>query len=164
MYENLVYDELKNLPEDKKAEAWGELHSSIPSNRELAQKLGISPIVVVNAVKKYVLGEPVGRANKRLKPESQLEGVKTRKSRKAQQKEDIQEVKPKRKYNRKAKAVSFEANEAGNLPVIETNAGSFLIDIKNAFSGEEARGILSGIGSALLKDRQYSLEIRISDK
>lgn len=164
MYENFAYDELKNLPEDKKAEAWGELHSSIPSNRELAQKLGISPIVVVNAVKKYVLGEPVGRANKKLKPESPLEGEKAKRSRKAQQEEDKQEVRPKRKYNRKAKAVSFEIGEAGSLHETELNAGSFLIDIKNAFSGEEAQGILSGIGSALLKDRQYSLEVKISDK
>lgn len=147
MYENLTYEELKNLPEDKKGEAWGELHSSIPSNAELAKKLNVAPIAVVNAVKKYVLGEPIGRAAKKDKPESQP------KRSKKSVKEEQAEVRPKRKYNRKPKTEEIP----------ETTATSFSIDISNAFSGEEASVIMHGVGGTLLPDKTYKIEIKISE-
>lgn len=149
MYENFTYEELRNLSEDKKSEAWKELHILYPENKVLAQKLNVATIAVVNAVKKYVLGEPVGRAKKKVEIVP-LEPIQET------QKIDKQESQqpPKRKYNRKAKS---------DMPEIRLVIHPFSINISNIFTTEEAQTILNGIGSTLLKNKTYKVEINISE-
>ena len=161
MYENLSYSELKNVPEDKKTEAWAELHSLYSSNAELAKKLGVATIAVVNAVKKYVLNEPIGRANKKdmQKPEPEVK------------QESPVEVKPKRKYNRKAKPeVEKELVRVDSKPetvvnevphLNEDNVDIFSISVKKDITGEDAKTLLNGIGSTLLKDQRYTIEVKV---
>lgn len=170
MYENKTYEEIKNLPEEQKAEAWREIHSIYPENKALAEKLGIAHIAVVNAVKKYVLNEPIGRANKKEKQEPAQEQIEIKPE--AQQEQQVE--KPKRKYIRKAKQETVIelpknkpeslGNEVSNYPKINIVVSSFLININNSFSGEHAQIMLNGIGSTLLKDHEYNIEIKISEK
>lgn len=154
MYETITYQELKELPEDKKAEAWKELHSEYPDNRVLAQKLGVATIAVVNGIKKYVLGEPVGRASKM--------------SKELQTPTDGQENRPKRKYNKKAKAGAEGRSAAGAENAASgAQAGidnSFSISINKTVTGENAQFLFNGIGNTLIKNQEYIIEIKIIEK
>lgn len=165
MYENITYEEIKSLPEDQKAEAWKELHDLYPSNKELSLKLGVAQIAVANAVKKYVLGEPIGRANKKEKPEASEPVQETPQTDKQESQQEQQELKPKRKYNRKVKQDTIiEPKNVVESPDFRIIVDSFLININNTFSGENAQIILNGIGNTLLKDHNYIIEIKISEK
>lgn len=190
MYENLTYEEIKNLPENKKTEAWSELHTIMPSNMELARKLNAAPIAISNAVKKYVLGEPVGRANKKNKPE-QVEQIQQEAEQEPQQemqeepKQELQQdqpqvVKTKRKYNKRIKPeVIVELPEADikadtkqepvkseevSVPVSNSEMYSFLITVNKTVSGEDAQILLGGLANTLLKGQQYSIEVKIKEK
>lgn len=170
MYENITYEELKNLPEDQKVEAWKELHDLYPSNKELSLKLGVAQIAVTNAIKKYVLNEPIGRANKKEKAEYSPEQIQeVQEDTKPELQQEQQVDKPKRKYNRKSKQDNLTLeiepvtvkNESDKINI---DINTFLININNTFSGENAQVILNGIGSTFLKDRNYNIEIKISEK
>jgi hypothetical protein len=169
MYENITYGELKNLPEDRKAEAWGELYSLYShSNVELAKKLGVATIAVVNAVKKYVLGEPVGRANKANKKSKQKLQIQEELERELPQ-EPQKEARPKRKYNRKAKAEPVV--EALNVektvshePAAAVSKGSFSVTINKTLSGEAAQAVLKGLADIFIKSQQYDIEVKINEK
>ena len=164
MYENIAYEEIKSLPEDQKAEAWKELHDLYPSNKELSLKLGVAQIAVTNAVKKYVLGEPIGRANKKEKPEASELVQDNPQIDKQESQQEQQELKPKRKYNRKVKQDTIiEPKNVIESPDFRIIVNSFLININNTFSGEDAQVILNGVGGTLLKGHKYNLEIKISE-
>lgn len=60
MYENITYAELKTLPREQKADAWKELKGLYSTQKELAEKLGVSPNLVYNMISRYAKNGPVG--------------------------------------------------------------------------------------------------------
>lgn len=161
MYENITYQELKSLPEEKKTEVWKELHTLYVDNKALAKKLGIATIAVVNGVKKYVLGEPVGRASKSKKDSSQ------------QKKNSTKDIKQKRKYTKRSeKAIldtdqsfaSFQPLEAAENKFDMLPLNTFSISINKVLTGEDAHFLLTGISNTLIKDQDYVIDIRITEK
>ena len=165
MYENLAYEEIKNLPEDKRIEAWSELHKLMPSNVELARKLNTLPIAVSNAVKKYVLGEPVGRGSKKNRPEQMNSYVEPQSQERSElQQDQPQVVKPKRRYNKRKKPEVVIELPKVDIPASNVDIDSFSITITKTISGEDAQLLLNGIGGTFLKDQRYSVEIKIIER
>lgn len=145
MYENVTYADLKSLPKEQKSEAWKELKSLYKTQKELADKLGVSPNLVYNMISRYVKEESAENEK-----EAVLEVVK----------------KPKRaagrakKRDRKIQDAVPESISA----VPEARDESFTIVIKKAVSGEAAQCFLNGVGSTLLKGQKYAIEVKITEE
>ena len=158
--------------------------------KQLAARLGTAPVAVMNLIRKYVEGKPVGRASKKVNQESQPEQVQVlrrepepqlqEKPKQKIQQEQPQEVKPKRKYNKRVKLgvvielpkAAMEADikpesvksEVINVSASNIDTDSFSIIVKKTISGEDAQVMLNGIVSMLIKDQQYSIEVKITEK
>ena len=150
MYESITYAELKKLPQIEKPEAWKELKTLYSTQKELADKLGVSPAVVYNMISRYAKDESVGR-----KKTEKLEIV----------------TKQKKARNRvKKQAEKKEQNVAAleTKPVVpeinDVERDSFSIAIKKTISGEDTQFFLNGIGSTLLKNQKYAVEVKITEK
>lgn len=151
MYENITYAELKTLPREQKADAWKELKGLYSTQKELAEKLGVSPNLVYNMISRYAKNGPVG-------------------TEKADEKEAAGQAK---KAGRRAKMRKGLAT--GNNTVVDVSGAireidfpveneSFSISIKKTVSGEDAQFIFGGIGGTLLKDQKYMVEVKIIEK
>lgn len=64
MYENITYEELKELPEEEKRAALLELEKVFPDKRELAEHLGVKPNVIGILFSRYVEGKRPTRQKK----------------------------------------------------------------------------------------------------
>jgi predicted transcriptional regulator len=146
MYESITYAELKKLPSAEKPEAWKELKSLYKTQKELADKLGVSPAIVYNMVSRYAGGEKKSKLELVEAPRKTRTRMK-KKVEKTEKATAVQETKPVLPEIRKA-----EESE------------SFSIAIKKAICGEDARFLLNGIGNTLLKDQKYMIEVRIIEK
>lgn len=145
MYESITYAELKSLPKEQKPDAWKELKSLYSTQKELAEKLGVSPNLVYNMVAKYA-GEE--------KKSAKLEAVKA--PRKARLKKQINKV----EQNPPAPETRIAVPEIGRLEEDE----SFSVTIRKVISGEDAQFFLNGIGGTLLKSQRYLVDIKITEK
>ena len=54
MYESITYAELKSLPREQKVEALKELLATHPSQKKIAEKLGVNPPNIYNMISRYV--------------------------------------------------------------------------------------------------------------
>lgn len=141
MYENVTYAELKGLPKEQKPEAWKELKSLYKTQKQLAEKLGVSPAIVYNMISRYVKDEPI-------ESEKVVEKPKKARSRVMKQKVQKQDV-----------------VAPGIITIApETENEAFSISIKKVVSGEDAQVFLNGIGITLLKGQQYAIEVKITEK
>ena len=137
MYEGITYAELKSLPREQKADAWRELKSLYSTQRELAEKLGVSPAVVYNIISRYAKDKPEESNNGPLELVDPPDG-------------------------RRAGARKRKAREMGNIiKNIENEA--FSIGIRKLATGEDAQYLLAGIGNTLLKNRNYMIEVTITE-
>jgi hypothetical protein len=189
MYENITYAELKGLSEDEKANTLKELIELYPDKKQLAAKLGTAPVAIINLIRKYVEGKPVGRikGSKNIKVEvvkpEEIKPETTQESQQEPGQEPQQEqqpgVKVKRKYNKKAKPnVVIElpkadvleeikpepVNEIVNVPANNVDENSFSITVIKTVSGENAQVLLSGLANTLIKGQQYGIEVKIIEK
>lgn len=145
MYESITYAELKSLPKEQKSDAWKELKALYSTQKELAEKLGVSPNLVYNMISKYAGDE---------KKTTKLEAVKApKKPRLKKQAKVMQQDTITPETNAKAP----EINDIGENE-------SFSISIKKSVSGEDAQCFLNGIGSTLLKNHKYMIDIHIAEK
>lgn len=157
MYESISYQELKSLPKQQKSDAWKELKAMYSTQKELAEKLGVSPSIVYSMISRYAKEDTVrGRRAKKLevveKPRRTRKRLKNQESQPEQVLgASVQEVKP-----------VLEA------PIILGNSAvendTFSISIKKTISGEDAQFFLSGIGNTLLKGQKYTVEVKITEK
>ena len=145
MYESITYAEIKKLPAAEKPVAWKELKSLYKTQKELAEKLGVSPAIVYNMISRYV-----GSENRVVK----LEVVKEpKKARVKKQAEKIEQD------------INLEAKHAEPVPeIIDVESELFSISIKKTVSGEDAQFFLNGVGSTLLKNQMYLVEVKITEK
>ena len=145
MYESITYAELKSLPKEQKPDAWKELRALYSTQKELSEKLGVSPNLVYNMISKYAGDE---------KKAAKLEEVKV--PRKARLKKQVNKV----EQNAATPETKTAAPEINDVEESE----SFSISIKKSISGEDAQFFLNGIGSTLLKSQKYLIDIKITQK
>lgn len=144
MYENVTYAELKNLPRDQKSEAWKELKSLYKTQKELAEKLGVSPNLVYNMISRYVKEESADGEIAKVSEAFRKQKM----GRKRMRKQDIRE----------------QDTALGIIsPVLKENE-AFTISIKKTVLGEDAQIFLNGVGNTLLKGRKYSIEVKVTEE
>ena len=151
MYENITYAELKTLTKEQKADAWKELKSLYSTQKELAEKLGVSPNLVYNMISRYVKNGPAGKEEVE---EQGAAGQPKKAGRRA------------KRRNGQAMGNNALVDISGTVQGINFPKGneSFSISIKKIVSGEDARFLFSGIGGTLLKDQKYMVEVKIIEK
>ena len=69
MYESITYEELKSLPRDQKVEALKELKALYPTQKKIAEKLGVNPANIYNMIAKYV------KADDEEQPKAEMKSV-----------------------------------------------------------------------------------------
>ncbi len=146
MYENVTYAELKGLPKEQKTEALKELKNLYKTQKELADKLGVSPNLLYNMMSRYVKDRHTENGKTAM-----LEVVE----------------KPKKIKNPvKKQKVQKQDVAAPDIFTIgpETKGEVFSISIKKNVFGEDAQVFLNGIGVTLLKGQQYAIEVKITEK
>lgn len=184
MYEAIKYDELKQLPDDQKKAALKELMTTYGSNKAIAEATGGATIAIANMYGKFVEGKKIGRV-KGSKNSKKAEESKEEKSPEISTETPIivSEEKPKRKYTRKVKEDAEaqqdisqqetkpdktielpEINEVSNVPTNIVDVNSFSIIVNKTVSGENAHFLLNGLANTLIKDQQYILEFKITEK
>jgi hypothetical protein len=157
MYESITYAELKKLPSAEKPEAWKELKSLYSTQKELAEKLGVSAALVYNMISRYVKDKPAES-----KKTEVLEVVpEPKKARRRVKKQDKQE---RDKEQQEQEIIVIETNPiVPEVKDVEEDE-SFSIAIKKTVSGEDAQFFLSGIGNTLLKNQKYVIAVKITEK
>lgn len=148
MYESITYAEIKSLPKEQKPDAWKELKAMYSSQKELAEKLSVNPSIVYNMISRYA-------------KEEKTETVKTLKKANRMKKQEIQEKQEQNVDIIEAKPAVQETITAKTNEVVNE---TFSIFIKKAVSGEDAQLLLNGIGSTLLKNKKYEIEVMITEK
>jgi transposase-like protein len=203
MYESITYAELKSLPREQKVEALKELLATHPSQKKIAEKLGVNPPNIYNMISRYVKdGTDEGIRKKK----SGVKG-KTASERKARvpgtrhEKISGEIAANERLADNKllgadesfgrieqfggetadekagGRAAAFgqdrdsyaAVKRAGNRNAAVKQAGrpdkkGFLITIAKEMTGEEIGPMLAGIGSILLKNAEYRIEVKITGK
>lgn len=228
MYESITYEELKSLPRDQKVEALKELKALYPTQKKIAEKLGVNPANIYNMIAKYV------KADDEEQPKAEAKAVRKSKAvRKAEAKGEAQS-KAETKVKAEAKVVRKTAMPAGaiteaepsqskseaelpqNLGEAESSQGrsgaemdaytgakmagdaakpveaiavpqaaaigqektrakrmrekkvkreeNLMLTLSKSLTGEEAQVLFAGIGSIFLKNHDYRLDIKISER
>lgn len=161
MYENITFAEIKKLPAAEKPEAWKELKALYKTQKELAEKLGVSAALVYNMISRYVKEEPAES-----KKAEVLEVVpEPKKARRRVKKQDKQEQdKQERQEQQEQEIIVTETNPiVPEVKDVEEDE-SFSIAIKKTVSGEAAQFFLNGIGNTLLKNQKYVIDVKINEK
>lgn len=180
MYENATYAELKSLPKEQKPEAWKELKNLYKTQKELAEKLGVSPAIVYNMISRYAGDEKKSAKLELVKPAKKTkvkkQAVKTVQYAAAQETKpivpevnDVEVIKEPKKTRTRVKKQAEKIEQVIAVPetlsaVPEVKDESFSISIKKTVSGEDAQVLLNGVGSTFLKGQQYSIEVKITEK
>jgi hypothetical protein len=151
MYENITYAELKTLPKEEKAVAWKELKGLYSTQKELAEKLGVSPNLVYNMISRYVKNGPAGTE---IADGQEAAGQAKKAARRA------------RRRDGRATDNNTVTEVSGTVRSINFSGEneSFSISIKKTVSGEDAQFLLSGIGGTLLKNQKYLVEVKIIEE
>lgn len=156
MYENYTYDQIKALPDDLKTTVLKELKTMFPENKDLANHLGVAPLVTSNLVKKYVEGKQVGR--KKMTPEEKAQKKAERELKKQQELEKMQ-------TQIQTQESKQEKETESNIPPIQQETevinSSFNIKLEKDMLGEEATLILNGIAGTLLKEDKYKISLNV---
>lgn len=148
MYENLTYDQLKELPDEQKVEALKELKVIYPENKDLAEHLGGAHIAVSNMVAKYLEGKQLGRKKM---TEEEKQQKREERLRKKQEEAEISLQLQEQQNQLKDEEETLIDNE------------SFSIKFSKIIVGEEATIVLGSIGSSLLKDGKYKINLSIEE-
>lgn len=159
MYENITYAELKALSREQKAEAWRELKGLYKTQKELALKLGVSPNLVYNMISRYVKDEAESSVTGPSETELADSAKLVERHRKTRSKAENSHMREQKKEAADVNNIVYEVKSSAR-----EKAESFSIEIKKTVSGEDAQFFLCGIGSTLLKNQNYSIEVKITEK
>lgn len=149
MYENIKYEELKQLPDEQKKEALQELMDKYGSNKAIAEATGGALIAIGNMYSKYVEGKPIGRKKK----EEVIE--------EAPKNEVSQESKPKRKYTKRN--IESQEQEIVRTPIKLPKPSSFTTSLSGDFTGEELKERIIGLANSLLSTKTYSITLQLEE-
>jgi hypothetical protein len=152
MYESITYAELKSLPKEQKPDAWKFLKTLYPTQKELAEKLGVSPAVVYNMISRYAKEEAAQEIENAGEPEVIRKPARRRNKAKRQ-----------RLHGKPVQDISAAMPGPEVIAAENTAGDTFSISVKKMISGEDARFFLNGIGSTLMKDQRYSIEVNVAE-
>ena len=183
MYDNISYENLRDLPDEQKREALIELKSKYPTYREMAEKVGGTPVALSNLYLRIVEGKRFGRRKKE-ETEARLEEMaKTSKafvnSTKSKlpaisyaammENENLQKPdtsKPKHNGISFTKLMETE-NEQRKQNTLTANVTkktvAFTIGLEIEVPGEGARDRIQGVIGSLLKDKTYKVKLSIEE-
>jgi len=175
MYESITYAELKSLPREQKIEALKELMATCPSQKKIAEKLGVNPPNIYSMISRYIRDDEDKKTRKK---RGRLKGKGA-----ANKVTGEQEIRQEQTGSEVTVNELPEADECGAGQVMEAvsviQAGAnadpgrqdeqggendFVISIEKVLTGEELGSMLSAIGSALLKSTEYRIFMRITEK
>lgn len=162
MYENLSYELLKELPGEQKKNALIELKGKYPHYKEMAEKIGGTPVALANLYLRIVEGKKFGRRKKEVVESSILETP------------VINEEKQKRTRRKIVKAVDAQIIPAANVPqeimikspvIVDPviKSALFVISLEIEETGKEAKERIDGIIGSLLKEKKYKMSLRIEE-
>ena len=168
MYENLSYEQLKELPGDQKKNALMQLKKQYPHYKEMAEKIGGTPTALSNLYLRIVEGRRFGRKKKEV-----VESVKAAEPPKVIGSPDMEasaEAPVKlRRTRRKSVAVpeSQPVTTIGEqreiLAIPAKKAIAFTISLGIEETGNEARSRIEGIIGSLLKEKTYNIKMSIEE-
>jgi len=170
VYENITYEQLKELPEDQKPIALQELKTKFPDNKDLAKYLDAAHIAISNMVGKYLEGKPLGR--KKMTDEEKAQ-AKAERELKKQQEGQKQAEQIQQKYEVISQEAKQEFKEETDVKVtfedskpiqnIQSKTNSFSVTLNKDLVGGEAVARLNGIANSLLTDNQYKVSLVIEE-
>lgn len=188
MYESITYEELKGLPRDQKIEALKELKALYPTQKKIAEKLGVNPANIYNMIAKYVKADDEAKQRTKVKKARGLTRVTTsgesknvgRDARKAA----IGDVGKDTVRDTAKEAKSVTISDTGRAADVDARAPAepekkqieyykdvtgilekgLQITVNKSLSGEDAQALFVGIGNIFVKNQGYRIEIRISEK
>lgn len=188
MYESITYEELKGLPRDQKIEALKELKALYPTQKKIAEKLGVNPANIYNMIAKYVKADDEAKQRSKVKKAIGLTRVTTSGESKnvgrVARKAAISDVGKDTVRDAAKEAISVTISDTGRAADVDARApaepekkqiehykdvtGSLekglQITVNKSLSGEDAQALFVGIGNIFVKNQGYRIEIRISEK
>jgi len=186
MLDNLSYNDLKVLPDEEKKEVLKLLKEKFNSYKEMAEKIGGTPLALSNMYLRVVEGRRFGRT-KKVKPaeveespnaiyEANQSEIKTPGSRKRKSQhtrlqdtessflkiQDKEKPNPENRDYGKSEPVKTVSDNVGS-DVYENRSNTFIIGLEIETSGEEAGARLQGLAGALLKNCNYRIKLKVEE-
>lgn len=156
MYEDLTYEQLKEMPDEQKKEVLSKMLEEYKDSKTVASKIpGASFIAISNLIRKLIEGKPVGRIKK-----EETDTTETTET-------NIQAEKPKRKYTRRIvdrEAINEYKQEdiqQKTEVVVHKNINTS-INIPAVFGNELVKR-LEGLAKSILDDKEYEINIQITE-
>jgi hypothetical protein len=164
MYENLSYEQLKELPGEQKKNALMQLKEQYPHYKEMAEKIGGTPTALSNLYLRIVEGRKFGRKKKVV-----IEPTIVETTFKAPAEAPAEAPVKLRRTRRKSIAVPDfqpvstinEQRDVLEMPV--KKAISFTINLGIEETGNEAKSRIEGIIGSLLKEKIYNIKMSIEE-
>lgn len=183
MYENITYNELKGLPEEQKKDALIELKNKYSTYKEMAEKVGGTPVALSNLYLRIVEGKKFGRRKKEETEAKLQEIAKTSKAFIVSTKPKLPAIsyasimEDKKMSDSNATKTKYEGmsftmltemdkeqqNQNAPTPSKITKKVAFTIGLEIVVSGEEARERIQGVIGSLLKDKTYKVKLSIEE-
>lgn len=175
MYDNITYDQLKELPVEQKKEALIALKGKYPTYKEMAQAIGGNPVALANLYLRLVEGQKFGGRKKKevveqtapeapVVPEIPIAPVALE--------TPTQKEKPKR-GRRKATDKAPKATETKAITTVDEKKEiavvapkkvvSFTISLETEGTGDEAKSRIEGVAGSLMKDKTYKVKLTIEE-
>lgn len=156
MYENLSYEQLKELPGEQKKNALMQLKEQYPHYKEMAEKIGGTPTALSNLYLRIVEGRRFGRKKKEVITPPKVEAI-------------VEAPVKLRRTRRKSIAVPdaqpaaaiVEQKELIVMPAKKSI--SFTINLGIEETGNEAKSRIEGIVGSLLKEKIYNIKMSIEE-
>lgn len=165
MYENIKYEELKQLPDDQKKEALQELMNLHGSNSAIAKAIEGFPVAIANMYSKFVEGKQIGRKKGSKNAVKEVVQQPTEEIHIVETPIIIPETKPKRTYNRKQKEVStIQQDSQESQDITQLPSASFTTSLSGELTGDQIKQRVTGMINSLLDDNQYTINIQIDEK
>lgn len=161
MYENLSYEQLKELPGEQKKHALMQLKEQYPHYKEMAEKIGGTPTALSNLYLRIVEGRRFGRKKKEIIESTKAEPPIAEAS--AETPVKLRRTRHKSIVVPEPQPVTTigEQREILVMPVKKTI--SFTINLGIEETGNEAKSRIEGIIGSLLKEKTYNIKMSIEE-
>lgn len=172
--DNLSYNELKELSYEEKKAILIQLKEKFASYKEMADKIGGTPLVLSNMYLRVVEGKRFGRNKKEKLIPAQSDNMETdiedkvtytlesnQASPVSQFNMEVSEPRHRKSPGRKPKIIDIQRQDT--QPLQRAIFNNFTISLDMEVSGEEARSRMQGIIGALLQEKKYRINMSISE-
>ncbi len=162
MYENLSYEQLKELPGEQKKNALLQLKQKYPHYKEMAEKIGGTPTALSNLYLRIVEGKKFGRKKKEAaEPPKAVEPLVAETSAEAPVK--LRRTRRKSIIVPDSQPVTTIGEQRELLVIPAKKPINFTINLGIEESGNEAKSRIEGIVGSLLKEKIYNIKMSIEE-